>query len=155
VNGSRKNDDNDERTNKNIKKPNEKKAKGRIDKPLFTMLDSVNTVFSTTKIYFDYKKAEVRPESAPMLDAIAGALLNAPRIKIEVCGHTDNIGGEEFNQRLSELRASAVVQALVERGVKAERLRSKGLGLSQPVANNDTEDDRQKNRRTEFAIIAR
>jgi VWFA-related protein len=155
VNGSRKNDDNDERTNKNIKKPNEKKAKGRIDKPLFTMLDSVNTVFSTTKIYFDYKKAEVRPESAPMLDAIAGALLNAPRIKIEVCGHTDNIGGEEFNQRLSELRASAVVQALVERGVKAEHLRSKGLGLSQPVANNDTEDDRQKNRRTEFAIIAR
>jgi outer membrane protein OmpA-like peptidoglycan-associated protein len=47
------------------------------------------------------------------------------------------------------------VQALVERGVKAERLRSKGLGLSQPVAGNDTEEDRQKNRRTEFAIIAR
>jgi VWFA-related protein len=155
VSGNRRNIVNGEGAKKNVKNPSEKKAKGTIDKSLFTMLDSVNTVFSTTKIYFDYKKAEVRPESAPMLDAIAGALLNAPRIKIEVRGHTDNIGGEEFNQRLSELRASAVVQALVERGVKAERLRSKGLGLSQPVANNDTEDDRQKNRRTEFAIIAR
>ncbi len=138
-----------------VKSAKEKKARGTIDKSPFTMLDSVNTVFSTTKIYFDYKKAEVRPESAPMLDAIAGAMLNAPRIRIEVRGHTDNIGGEEFNQRLSELRAAAVVQALVERGVKPERLRSKGLGLSQPVATNDTEDDRQKNRRTEFAIIAR
>lgn len=126
-----------------------------IDKSPFNMFDTLNTVFSTTKIYFDYKKADIRPESAPMLDAIAGAMLNAPRTKIEVRGHTDNIGGEEFNQRLSELRAAAVVQALVERGVKVERLRSKGYGMSQPVATNETEDDRQKNRRTEFAIIAR
>jgi outer membrane protein OmpA-like peptidoglycan-associated protein len=141
---------------------NGKRRRGReitatfeLDKSPFTMFDTLNTVFSTTKIYFDYRKAEVRPESAPMLDAIATAMLAAPKIKIEVRGHTDNIGGEEFNQRLSELRAAAVVNALVERGVSASRLRSKGFGLSQPVAGNDSEEDRQKNRRTEFAIIAR
>jgi outer membrane protein OmpA-like peptidoglycan-associated protein len=90
-----------------------------------------------------------------MLDLIAEALQRAPRVKIEVRGHTDNIGGTDFNQRLSELRAEAVVQALVQRGISQKRLQSRGLGLSFPVASNETEEERQKNRRTEFAIIAR
>jgi OOP family OmpA-OmpF porin len=90
-----------------------------------------------------------------MLDLIAEALLRAPRIRIEVRGHTDNIGGADFNQRLSELRAEAVVQALVQRGVVQKRLQTRGFGLSRPISANESEEDRQKNRRTEFAIIAR
>lgn len=91
----------------------------------------------------------------PILDKIAGMLLRYRRFKIEVRGHTDNIGGEEFNQRLSDARANAVRDALIARGVSERRLRARGLGLTRPLVPNDTEENRQKNRRTEFAVIAR
>ncbi len=90
-----------------------------------------------------------------MLDAIAAALRRAPKIRLEIRGNTDNIGGATFNQRLSELRAEAVAQALVQRGIAEKRLQTLGFGLTKPIVENDTEENRQKNRRTEFAIIAR
>jgi len=76
-------------------------------------------------------------------------------VKLEVQGHTDNIGEIDYNQDLSERRAEAVRQALLERGVEANRLRSRGFGESQPIAPNDTEEGRAKNRRTQFVIIAK
>lgn len=106
-------------------------------------------------ILFDFAKATIRPESYHVLDEIARQLKKYGRIKLGVHGHTDNVGGEEFNQRLSEERAAAVVQALAERGIDTKRLRPRGFGMIQPVAPNDTEENRQKNRRTEFVILAR
>ncbi len=125
-----------------------------VDVPMFKPVDSLNTVF-TKLILFDFRKAELRPEALPLLDELAATLVKFSRIKLEVCGHTDNVGTEEFNQVLSEMRAAAVVRALVERGVRAERLRWRGFGFSQPLVPNDTEEQRQQNRRTEFRIIAR
>lgn len=106
-------------------------------------------------ILFDFAQATIRSESQAMIDEIARILKRNPRMMVGVHGHTDNVGGEEFNQRLSDQRAEAVVQALVERGIDRSRLRARGFGMSQPVAPNDTEENRQRNRRTEFVILRR
>ena len=72
---------------------------------------------------------------------------------VEVRGHTDDKGTDELNQKLSEARAEAVATALVLSGVARTQLRTKGFGKMQPLASNDTEENRRKNRRTEFAIV--
>ncbi len=82
-------------------------------------------------------------------------MMSRPRLRLEIQGHTDNIGTIEYNQRLSERRAKAVYDALVERGVDPKRLRWRGFGMSQPVAPNDTEEGRALNRRTQFVILAK
>jgi outer membrane protein OmpA-like peptidoglycan-associated protein/uncharacterized protein YegL len=106
-------------------------------------------------IYFAYNKATIQPQSFEILDRIATAMKRYPRAKVEIRGHTDNIGGEEFNQKLSEERAKAVLEALIQRGITSNRLRSRGFGLTQPIASNDTDEGRKQNRRTEFIVIAR
>lgn len=106
-------------------------------------------------ILFDFDKWDIKEESKWVLDEIADKLLSLPTVKLEVQGHTDNIGDVDYNQILSEKRAGAVRQALIDRGVEANRLRSRGFGESQPVASNDTEEGRAKNRRTQFVIIAK
>jgi outer membrane protein OmpA-like peptidoglycan-associated protein len=81
-------------------------------------------------------------------------LLNdVPSLKIEISGHTDNVGAESFNELLSQRRADAVVSYLVEKGVNKNRLSAKGYGQSNPVDSNDTAEGRASNRRTEFEII--
>lgn len=74
----------------------------------------------------------------------------AASLKVEVGGHTDNVGAPEANMKLSDERAKAVMAALVERGVQADRLTAKGFGQTTPVADNRTEDGRAKNRRVEL-----
>lgn len=102
-------------------------------------------------IYFDFNKSVVKPDSKPTLDQIAKLLKARPKLALDVVGHTDNVGGAAFNQKLSERRANAVVTALVEdNGIDEARLRASGAGLSRPVAGNDTEDGRAKNRRVEL-----
>ncbi len=130
-------------------------AEAEYDKTPLSPFDTVGTRFVTEKIYFDFGKATLRPESYEIIDELAQFLIRNPNIKIEIQGHTDNIGGIEFNQRLSEQRARVVAEALIQRGVSPEQLRWRGFGMSRPVAPNDTEENRQKNRRTEFVIIAR
>ena len=76
-------------------------------------------------------------------------------MRIELGGHTDNVGSEASNQKLSEQRAKAVYDYLVQHGVPAERLTYKGYGQSQPVADNSTPEGRRQNRRTVFTIIAK
>lgn len=116
------------------------------------------SVFDTTfnkNVLFDFSKATIRPESYAILDEIARQLKKFPRVRLGVHGHTDNVGGEEFNQKLSIQRAEAVVEALAGRGIDRNRLRPRGFGMLQPLAPNDIEENRQKNRRTEFVILAR
>ena len=74
-------------------------------------------------------------------------------MKVEIGGHTDNVGKAEDNQKLSEKRAIAVVEYLFTKGVKATQLSGKGYGDTKPVVANDTEANRAKNRRTEFTIL--
>jgi outer membrane protein OmpA-like peptidoglycan-associated protein/Tol biopolymer transport system component len=104
-------------------------------------------------IFFDYGKATLRPESVSELDRVLGLMKENPTIKVQISGHTDNQGSEEFNRKLSEERARSVVQYLVNAGVSEARLKFVGYGFSKPVAGNETEEGRQLNRRTEFEII--
>lgn len=104
-------------------------------------------------IIFAYNRSDIDSTSMYIIDEIADAMLRKERIILEVQGHTDNIGGEEFNLKLSMARAESVKNALVARGVSEERLRVRGLGLSMPVATNDTEAGRAQNRRTVFRVL--
>jgi flagellar motor protein MotB len=102
-------------------------------------------------VYFDTGKAEIKPESDATLKEIAKLLTQDPKLKLHVVGHTDNQGALEMNMDLSRRRADSVVKALTTKyGVAAVRLHALGDGPSAPVASNDTEDGRAKNRRVEL-----
>jgi OmpA-OmpF porin, OOP family len=102
-------------------------------------------------IYFDSGKSLIKPESAQAIGEIAKLLKDQPALKIFVVGHTDNQGGVEGNIKLSQDRAEAVLKTLVsEHGIAALRLRSYGCGQFAPVASNDSEEGRAKNRRVEL-----
>jgi OOP family OmpA-OmpF porin len=106
--------------------------------------------FVTLYVNFDTGKSTIKTDSAETLDAAAAALKAAAELRVEVAGHTDNVGTPEANLKLSQDRAQAVMAALTERGIKAERLTAKGYGQTSPVADNRTEDGRAKNRRVEL-----
>ena len=102
-------------------------------------------------IYFDFNKADVKPESDPALREIAKLLSQNPKLKVNIVGHTDNVGGFDYNMKLSQARAEAVVKALVSQyKVEANRLKPHGVGPLAPVTTNRTEDGRAKNRRVEL-----
>ncbi|GBU24478.1 OmpA domain protein [Fibrobacteria bacterium R8-3-H12] len=115
--------------------------------------DARGTILSMSDILFETGKADLKPELRENLSAI-GAILQSllTESKVMVEGHTDNVGSADFNQKLSEQRAKAVMQYLIERGVAANRLQSVGYGLTKPVADNKTEEGRAKNRRVELVI---
>ncbi len=104
-------------------------------------------------IFFDTGAARLRPESYAELGILYKLMVENPSLKIEITGHTDNVGSAGVNQRLSEERARAVVEFLIERGVDRERLSYRGYGFDKPIATNDTPEGRQMNRRTEFEIV--
>ena len=106
--------------------------------------------FITLYVNFDTGKSTIKPDSAATLDSAAAALKAAADLKVEVAGHTDNVGTPEANLKLSQDRAQAVMTALTERGIKADRLTAKGYGQTAPVADNRSEDGRAKNRRVEL-----
>lgn len=102
---------------------------------------------------FDFNKASIRPESYPILDNAAEILLKNPSIKVEIQGHTDNVGSEAYNQKLSLKRAEAVKNFLIAKGVAGDRLTTVGMGETKPAIDNKTSDTRALNRRIEFKII--
>ena len=106
-------------------------------------------------IFFDTNRFDLKPDSKPELEKLLDFLTVNPALRIEISGHTDNVGNDQANQTLSENRAKAVYDYLVDNKISADRLVYKGYGKTQPIAPNTTEDDRSKNRRTEFKIIAR
>lgn len=102
-------------------------------------------------IYFDTNKSEVKPDSKPALDEIAKLLKQDPGLKLKVVGHTDGTGIQDANMKLSQARGEAVVRALVgQYGIAAARLKGYGVGPLAPVASNDTDEGRAKNRRVEL-----
>jgi OmpA-OmpF porin, OOP family len=86
------------------------------------------------------------------LDRVVRIMKETPALKIEVRGHTDNIGDASYNQKLSERRADAVAEYMIKQGISPVRIRSKGFGETKPLVPNDTEKNRAKNRRTEFTF---
>jgi len=102
-------------------------------------------------IYFDTDKADVKPESEPILQEIAKLLQHNPELKLYVVGHTDNVGDLTYNMELSQARADAVVKILISQySVDANRLKAYGVGPLAPVASNKTEEGPAKNRRVEL-----
>lgn len=102
-------------------------------------------------IYFDTGKSEIKPQSEAALTEIAKLLKGDPGLKVYVVGHTDSVGETAFNMKLSQARADAVLNALVSKhGIAAARLKSYGVGPLAPVASNDTEEGKAKNRRVEL-----
>lgn len=102
-------------------------------------------------ILFDFDKADIKPESAPQLQAIADLLAEQSGLKLMVSGHTDNQGAAEYNRKLSERRAHAVIAALqASHGVAGDRLAAQGMGFAEPVASNDDDAGRALNRRVEL-----
>lgn len=104
-------------------------------------------------IQFDLNKADIKAESYPILDEVVDYLKANPNVKMEVQGHTCNLGKAEYNMKLSDKRAASVKTYLVDKGVAADRLETKGYGLTKPVAPNDKEENRARNRRVEFKPI--
>jgi outer membrane protein OmpA-like peptidoglycan-associated protein len=102
-------------------------------------------------IYFDTDKADLKPESQPTLEEIAKLLKQDAALKLYIVGHTDNVGTFEYNIALAERRAAAVVKELTgKHGIAAARLKPAGVGMLSPVAPNDREEGRAKNRRVEL-----
>ena len=104
-------------------------------------------------VFFDTDKFELKPESEAELQKLVSFLNKNPNIKIEIGGHTDNKGSEEYNLKLSENRAKAVYEFLINNGIKRSSLSYKAYGFSDPIDNNETPEGRAKNRRTEFKIL--
>ena len=102
------------------------------------------------EIRFDFNKAVIKPESMPIVEAVADIMKAHQNIKIEVQGHTDNKGAAKLNKTLSDKRAKAVRDALINNGIDPSRLTAKGYGMERPIADNKTEQGRAKNRRVQF-----
>jgi outer membrane protein OmpA-like peptidoglycan-associated protein/tetratricopeptide (TPR) repeat protein len=105
-------------------------------------------------IFFDFDKFDLKPESQVELNRLFDLLQKNKAMKIEIGGHTDNKGTAEYNQKLSESRARAVYDYLVNKGIDKNRLSYKGYGLTKPIDTNDTEEGRANNRRTEFKVVS-
>lgn len=118
-----------------------------------TIILSLPKSYTLDNVFFDTGKASLRPESSKELNELAEYMLLKKSLVIEIAGHTDNVGVKEANQKLSEDRANMVRDYLLKRGVAADHVVAKGYGDTQPVADNNTDKGKQKNRRTEVRII--
>ncbi|MCX7743285.1 MAG: OmpA family protein [Flavobacteriales bacterium] len=108
--------------------------------------------FILSNIYFDTDKYELKSTSYAELNKLVEVLKANPQYSITISGHTDNVGNKSYNLHLSENRAKAVANYLISKGIEESRITTAGYGNSQPIASNDTEDGRKKNRRVSFII---
>jgi outer membrane protein OmpA-like peptidoglycan-associated protein len=101
-------------------------------------------------VNFDFDKATLKPDAQPIIAQIVELLKRNPDLKVSIDGYTDNIGGHDYNVKLSQARAASVVAAVTAAGINGSRLQSAGYGPDKPIASNDAEDGRAKNRRVEL-----
>jgi OmpA-OmpF porin, OOP family len=106
------------------------------------------------QVHFATAKFRVLTDSFPLLNQVVSAMNDFPRMKVSIEGHTDPVGGEASNMRLSQRRAEAVLDYLISKGISPDRLEAVGFGPTKPIASNKTASGRAKNRRTEFRITA-
>jgi outer membrane protein OmpA-like peptidoglycan-associated protein len=109
-------------------------------------------IVNMSDVLFDTAKSSLRPAAREKLAKVAGIVSGHPGLKLDVEGHTDSVGSDEYNQKLSEQRGASVRDYLTQQGMQAASVTTKGLGETQPVASNDTASGRQQNRRVELVI---
>ena len=114
----------------------------------------VGATFVLRNIFFDYDKATILQQSYNELQNLLAILQSHPTMKIEIDGHTDGHGSIDYNQRLSENRAKAVVDFLISKGIDPKRLQYKGFGKTRPIDTNTTDEGRARNRRVEFMVLS-
>lgn len=127
-----------------------------------SIADSMNILLKPIKkgdivivnhLFFANNSTRILPESEAALNDLKTFLTENPQLRIRIVGHTDNVGSDQFNIKLSEGRAQSVKDALIKRGVDPERIETLGMGKRQPIATNDTEEGRAQNRRVELVIL--
>lgn len=124
----------------------------QINVPMQPLMSGSKVVLKN--VFFETNKYDLKPSSQAELNKLVNFLKNNPTTNIQIGGHTDNVGNKEDNRVLSENRARAVFQYLIDNGIVETRLSYKGYGDTQPIATNDTAEGRQQNRRTEFEIVS-
>ena len=113
----------------------------------------VGQTFILHNMNFATNKVTILPSSESALKTLYDIMQAIPTCRIKIIGHTDNVGTDEFNQRLSEGRAKAIRDELINRGIAGDRIEAEGRGESEPMADNDTEEGRAQNRRVEIEIL--
>ncbi|GAB3925382.1 OmpA family protein [Larkinella terrae] len=133
----------------------ETKPVAPVPAPANTDLSTLATGKTVTlnNVYFDQSSYLLRPESHAQLNQLVALLKSRPGLKIEISGHTDNVGDPRLNLALSENRARVIMSYLITNGIAENRLRFKGYGQTQPVAANDSEENKRKNRRVEVKLL--
>ena len=124
----------------------------QLNRILATRDSARGLIISMSDVLFDTGQYSLKPGAREKLAKVAGILIAYPGLNIEVGGYTDNVGGDDMNQKLSENRAGAVLTYLVQQGVTTNSVSAKGFGNSSPVASNDTPSGRQENRRVELVV---
>lgn len=136
--------------------PGVKEERGCPAKPKYKNIEVTDkAIILKQMIFFETKKDVIMPVSYPILDEIAQVMLANKTWVISIEGHTDNVGGAKFNQTLSEKRAAACKAYLIGKGANSSNLVTSGFGMSKPLATNNTEDGRSRNRRVEFRIVSK
>ena len=131
----------------------------KLDVDVLVIKTAYGLKIKISNIEFEYNKADLRGNAFRILDRVIEILEKYSKYKVRVEGHTDNIGPEDYNIRLSSKRAESVYEYFVDNGIEKARLTTKGLGFSRPIAQNANEDGsdnpegRAKNRRVEFLLI--
>lgn len=124
-----------------------------ITKDLYLQPIEVGLTVRLKNIYFDFNKTTLKPESFTELNKVVDFLEQNGTVEIEIAGHTDNKGSDDYNATLSQGRSQAVVDYLVKQGIDGARLTAHGYGESKPIDTNDTEEGRANNRRVEFTVL--
>lgn len=124
----------------------------QLNKVLETRDSARGLIVNMSDVLFDTGKYSLRAGTKEKLAKVSGILLAHPGLKLEVEGHTDSVGSDEYNQTLSEHRAESVRDYLVGQGITSDSVTAKGFGKTRPVASNDTAEGRQSNRRVELVV---
>lgn len=116
--------------------------------------EGIKVILNENTVNFNFDSAELTAASKSNLDKIAKIFIDHPRTQIVIYGYTDSVGRDEYNMKLSRTRANAVKSYIVSKGIGTRRITTQGMGEADPIASNDTDAGRAKNRRVEFGIIA-
>jgi len=124
-----------------------------LTKDLYLQPIEVGLTVRLKNIYFDFDKATLKSQSFVELNKVVDFLKQNQTVEIEISGHTDNKGSDDYNLNLSQGRSQSVVDYLVGQGIESFRLTAHGYGEGKPIDSNDTEEGRANNRRVEFTIL--
>ena len=128
------------------------KLKNQLNQVLQTTETARGLIVNMSDVLFDFNKYTLKPEAREKLAKVSGILLAYPNLKLQVEGYTDNIGSDEYNQKLSEERADGVRDYLVSQSVAEAGISAQGYGKTHPIADNSTNSGRAQNRRVELVV---